>query len=62
MFQRGTSIVADVEDGRDIDVRTVVGASVHPDLWTLHAWVHHENPDGVFAETNAALPSSPRDA
>lgn len=23
-----------------------------PDMWTLHAWVHTENPDGVLTEVN----------
>ncbi|MFB6303088.1 MAG: hypothetical protein ABEH78_09545 [Haloferacaceae archaeon] len=26
--------------------------TTHPDLATLHAWVHTENPDGVFAPVN----------
>lgn len=59
MFEPGTMIVADLNGGVSGDVRVVVGSAVHPDLWTLHAWVHTENPDGVFTETNAELPSSP---
>jgi hypothetical protein len=25
-------------------------------LWTLHAWVHRDNPAGVFSPTNARVP------
>lgn len=32
--------------------RTVDVAATHPDLNTLHAWIHTENPDGVFAPVN----------
>lgn len=58
-FPQGTTFMADLEGGAPLDLRTVVTSSVHPDLWTLHAWVHAENPDGAFHETNAELPSSP---
>lgn len=32
--------------------RVVDLAITHPDLRTLHAWVHTENPDGVFSPMN----------
>lgn len=32
--------------------RTVDLAITHPDLTTLHAWIHQENPKGVFAPVN----------
>lgn len=32
--------------------RVVDLVTTHPDLTTLHAWVHTDNPDGVFAPTN----------
>lgn len=32
--------------------RVVDFVTTHPDLRTLHAWVHAENPDGVFAPVN----------
>lgn len=60
MFEHGMMIVADLEGGEAIDMRAVVGAAVHPDLLTLHAWVHLENPDGVFAPINPELPSTPQ--
>lgn len=25
-------------------------------IWTLHAWVHQENPDGIFAAFNPTVP------
>ncbi|NHN47932.1 hypothetical protein G9464_10025 [Halostella sp. JP-L12] len=58
-FEHGEMILADLESRRSLDARAVVGTSVHPDLWTLHAWVHLENPNGVFAERNPDLPVSP---
>lgn len=36
----------------DRTARVVDVAATHPDLNTLHAWVHTENPDGVFAPVN----------
>lgn len=32
--------------------RVVDFVTTHPDLTTLHAWVHTENPEGVFASVN----------
>ncbi|WP_225332681.1 hypothetical protein [Halomicrobium urmianum] len=61
MFEPGTALMADFEDGAEMDQRVVVESSVHPDLWTLHAWAHTENPAGVFAPTNPDLPGSPED-
>lgn len=59
MFEPGMTIVADFAAGGGLDSRAVVDSLVHPDLWTLHAWVHLENPDGVFVESNRALANSP---
>jgi hypothetical protein len=36
----------------DRTMRTVDGVITHPDLRTLHVWLHEDNPDGVFAESN----------
>lgn len=36
----------------DRSERVVDLAITHPDLTTLHAWVHTENPEGVFAPMN----------
>lgn len=58
-FERGEVILTDLKGQRTLNARAVVHASVHPDLWTLHAWVHRANPDGVFAEGNPDLPVSP---
>jgi len=58
-FQHGQIIAGDLADGATLDARAVVGASVHPDLWTLHAWVHRENPAGVFTDQNHEVPASP---
>jgi len=33
-------------------MRTVDFVITHPDLRTLHVWLHTDNPKGVFAETN----------
>lgn len=43
------SLEAKQGDGTE---RVVDVAATHPDLNTLHAWVHTENPDGVFAPMN----------
>lgn len=58
-FDHGEVILTDFNAQKPLNARAVVGASVHPDLWTLHAWLHHENPEGVFAEYNPDLPMSP---
>lgn len=36
----------------DRNMRTVDGIITHPDLRTLHAWLHEKNPEGVFTENN----------
>ena len=36
----------------DRTMRTVDFVITHPELRTLHVWLHMDNPDGVFAETN----------
>jgi hypothetical protein len=59
MFDHGEALLANFEDGRTLDTRAVVGSSAHPDLWTLHARVHQENPEGVFAPQDHALPATP---
>ena len=59
LFEHGTMLLTDLNGEGTINARAVVGSGAHPSLWTLHAWVHHENPDGVFAETNRDLPGSP---
>lgn len=60
VFNRGETIVTDFNGGGRIDPRVVLQSSVHPDLWTLHAWVHKKNPDGVFHHTNKTLANAPR--
>lgn len=60
MFEPGTTIVTDFAAGATLEPRVVLHSEVHPDLWTLHVWVHEKNPDGVFAETNRTLANSPR--
>lgn len=60
IFEPGMTIVTDFADGGPLDPRVVLNSQVHPDLWTLHVWVHKRNPDGVFAETNSTLANSPR--
>lgn len=52
-------LLTDLNSQRPLNARAVVGSSVHPDLWTLHAWVHLKNPEGVFAGHNPDLPVSP---
>ena len=58
-FEHGEILLTDLNARRPLNARAVVGASVHPDLWTLHAWVHHDNPDGIFREHNPTLPRTP---
>ena len=60
MFEPGTEIMTDLESGGHLDVRAVLDSQVHPELWTLHLWIHKKNPDGLFAETNRTLANSPR--
>lgn len=36
----------------ETEERTVDFVVTHPTLTTLHAWVHEENPEGVFTPTN----------
>lgn len=40
------------QPGDDPEVRTVDYVIEHRDWWTLHAWVHFDNPEGVFAPFN----------
>lgn len=58
-FEHGEILLTDFNARGALNARAVVGASVHPDLWTLHAWVHHDNPNGVFTAHNPTLPHSP---
>lgn len=58
-FEHGEMLLTDFNARGPLNARAVVGASVHPDLWTLHAWVHHDNPNGVFTAHNPDLPRSP---
>lgn len=60
MFGAGMVVVTDFASGGTLDPRAVLHSQIHPDLWTLHVWVHKENPDGVFEETNRTLANSPR--
>lgn len=48
----GDTVVADFDGDGEDEERVVDVAAPHPALTTLHAWVHLENPDGVFAPTN----------
>jgi hypothetical protein len=59
MFEPKTMLVGDLRTDGVTDARAVVDSSTHPDLLTLHAWVHHDNPDGVLAGHNPDLPGSP---
>lgn len=58
-FEHGEVLLTDFNARGALNARAVVEAFVHPDLWTLHAWVHHDNPDGVFTAHNSTLPRSP---
>ena len=58
-FEHGEMILTDLSAQRTLNARAVVDAFAHPDLWTLHAWVHLDNPEGVFAPQNPELPLSP---
>lgn len=59
MLEPRTMLVGDFRGERVMNPRAVVSSSVHPDLLTLHAWVHHDNPEGVFSGHNPELPSEP---
>lgn len=59
-FEPGTAVVGDFRGGEVMDARVVVDSIVHRDWLTLHAWVHLDNPEGVFEEHNPDLPSEPR--
>lgn len=48
----GDELTADWHHHGHEDTRVVDFAVTHPDLWTLHAWVHRGNPEGVFHPTN----------
>lgn len=58
-FEHGEMIQTDLGSRKPLNARAVVGTAVHPDLWTLHVWVHHENPNGMFTAHNPDLPVSP---
>jgi hypothetical protein len=59
MLKPKTMLVGDFRGEEVMNTRAVVSSSVHPDLLTLHAWVHEDNPEGVFAGQNPELPSDP---
>ncbi|WP_458207931.1 hypothetical protein [Haladaptatus sp. NG-SE-30] len=59
MLEPKTALVGDLRGDEVTNARMVVSSSVHPDLLTLHAWVHQNNPEGVFAEINPELPNQP---
>lgn len=59
VFNPGETIVTDFNGGGRLDPRVVLHSAAHPDLWTLHAWVHKRNPDGVFHATNKTLANAP---
>jgi hypothetical protein len=40
------------QPGDDPETRVVDFVIEHRDWWTLHAWVHFDNPEGVFAPFN----------
>lgn len=46
------------KEGENKEERVVDLVSNHPSLTTLHAWVHVENPDGVFEPTNSKYSGS----
>jgi hypothetical protein len=58
-LEHGEMLLTDLNARGTLNARAVVGALAHPDLWTLHAWVHYDNPDGVFTPHNPTLPRSP---
>ncbi len=60
MLKPKTMFVGDFRGERVMNQRAVVSSSVHPDLLTLHAWVHKENPEGVFAGHNPELTNDPK--
>lgn len=55
-LQRGDTVALNwgTPHGKEGDrtERVVDFVTTHPDLTTLHAWVHTDNPDGVFAPVN----------
>lgn len=59
MLKPKTMLVGDFRGGRVMNTRAVVSSSVHPDLLTSHAWVHTDNPEGVFAGHNPELTNEP---
>lgn len=59
MLEPRTMLVGDFRGERVMNTRAVVSSSAHPDLLTLHAWIHHDNPEGVFTGHNPELPSEP---
>lgn len=58
-FEHGETILTNFGSHGPLNARAVVGAFVHPSLWTLHVWVHRENPNGVFGAHNPDLPAAP---
>lgn len=59
MLDSQTMVMSDLRSDRVMNARAVVESSAHPDLLTLHAWVHHANPYGVFSGGNPAIPNNP---
>jgi hypothetical protein len=55
-LEPGDELIADVDGDGNTERWGVVDRLVsHPDVYTLHVWVHHENPHGVFAGFNPAF-------
>lgn len=59
LLEPGTVITTNLGPEEVTNIRAVVDSIVHPDLLTLHVWVHHENPEGVFVPVNPDLPNEP---
>lgn len=57
LLEPTTTLVGDLRSETMMDTRVVVDSTVYPDLLTLHAWVHHDNPYGVFNRQNPDLSS-----
>lgn len=51
-LEPGDELTADFDQDGDAETRTVDFIIEHDDWWTLHAWFHFENPEGIFASFN----------
>lgn len=51
-LEPGDEIKADFDHDGDTETRIVDFLIEHDDWWTLHAWFHFDNPEGVFAPFN----------